>query len=202
LQLGGSERRFLKSITNDLGVIGRRARDLDLPWLKQSKELKLKDLIAAMKYEYTSGVERKRPLQLKHLLPSIARWDRSDPFVLQEAVILLMGHDCLLRVGELLGGLTTKDVVWKKGCSEYSVWLRRSKCNLSGDGEWVTCRGYSVVSSGTLLRRHMEEMGLLREPDALLFPTRRGRQWCKSSTISASWLRNAIKAMAESVGLD
>jgi len=95
---GGSS----KSIANDLGAIGRKARELDLPWLKQSEELKLKDLIAAMKYEDTSGVERKRPLQLKHLLPAIAGWDLSDPFVLQEAVILLMGHDCLLRVGELL----------------------------------------------------------------------------------------------------
>ena len=92
--------------------------------------------------------------------------------------------------------------MWKKGCSEYSVWLRRSKCNLAGDGEWVTCRGYGVVSSVTLLRRYMEEMGLLREPDALLFPTRRGRQWRKSSIILASWLRETIKALAESLGLD
>ena len=71
---GGSSR----SIANDLGAIGRRARDMDSPWLKQSEELKLKDLIAAMKYEDTSGVERKRPLQLKHLLPAISSWDLSD----------------------------------------------------------------------------------------------------------------------------
>jgi integrase len=101
-----------------------------------------------------------------------------------------------------LGGLKAKDVVWKKGLKEYSVWLRRSKCNRSGDGEWITCRCYGGLNSVVLLRRYMEDMDLLRNPDALLFPTRRGKQWVRSATISASWLRNVIKALAESRGLD
>ena len=94
---------------------------MDSPWLKESEELKLKDLIAAVKYEDTSGVEWKPPLQLKHLLPAISGWDLSDSSRLEEAVIVLMGHDCLMRPGELLGGLTARDVVWKKGLKEYSV---------------------------------------------------------------------------------
>ena len=45
-------------------------------------------------------------------------------------------------------------------------------------------------------------MGLLRDPDALLFPTRRGKQWVRGANISALCLRNEIKALAESLGLD
>ena len=113
----------------------RRSRQLDQAWLSVSQLQSLKDLLAAVKLNGSGAVDRKRPLQLRHLREAVSKLDLTDVGKLQVATILFVGHDCLLRVSELLGGLTVKDVLWKVGRSEYSIWLRRSKCNRSGSGE-------------------------------------------------------------------
>ena len=109
------------SVDNDLAAISRRSRQLDQAWLSGGQLQSLKDLLAAMKLNGSGAVDRKRPLQLRHLRDSVSRLDLTDLRQLQEATILFVGHDCLLRVSELLGGLTVKDVLWKVGMREYSI---------------------------------------------------------------------------------
>jgi hypothetical protein len=155
-----------------------------------------------MKLNGSGMVDWKRPLQLRHLREAISQLDLTDVRKLQEATILFVGHDCLLRVGELLGGLTVKDVLWKVGMSEYSIWLRRSKCNRSGGGEWVTCRDYGGVNSISLLKRYLKELGIADQPDALLFPSRSGKAWVWDKTLSDSWLRGIVKRTAAALGMD
>jgi len=190
------------SIDNDLAAISRQSRVLGQKWLPPGQLQQLKDLVAMMKLDGSGIVDRKRPLQLKHLRKEVSSWDLEDIFRLQKAAILFVGNDRLLRVGELLGGLTVKDVVWKVGATEYSVWLRRSKCNREGSGEWVTCRDYGGVNSVNLLRSYTERMGLVGSPDALLFPSRRGKNWVVTKTLSGDWLRGLTKKVARELDLD
>jgi hypothetical protein len=99
------------SVDNDLAAISRRSKKLDQAWLSGSQLQNLKDLLSAMKLNGSGLVDRKRPLQLRHLREAVAKWDLADLRRLQEATILFVGHDCLLRVSELLGGLTVKDIL-------------------------------------------------------------------------------------------
>ena len=190
------------SVDNDLAAISRRSKQLDQSWLSGSQLQSLKDLLAAMKLNGSGTMDRKRPLQLRHLREAVSRLDLTDARKLQEATILFVGHDCLLRVSELLGGLTVKDVLWKVGRDEYSIWLRRSKCNRSGSGEWVTCRDYGGVNSISLLRSYLSKLGIADQPDALLFPSRSGKAWVWDRTLSDSWLRGIIKRTASELGMD
>lgn len=197
-----SRRGSSKSIANDLAAVRRRAREIESVWLTAGQDQKLKDLVAAMRFNDNVLTDRKSPLQLKHLRAAVKEWDLSSRFKLQEAAILFMGHDCLFRTAELLGGLRAGDVTWKHGNDEYSVWLARSKCNRSGDGEWITCKDYGGVNSVSLLKDYMSAAGLMESPGALLFPSRRGQHWNGSLTISPSWLRRSIKNVARALQLD
>ena len=63
-------------------------------------------------------------------------------------VICYLGHDGLLRMGELLSGLTAANIQWSHDYRSVSVILGRSKMNRQGDPERVDIfdhRGRSAV---------------------------------------------------------
>ena len=156
-----------------------------------------------MEYEGPFAVERKKGLQVKELIRWLESCDLEDVFQLQEATILFLGHDALLRSGELLGGLRVKDVVWTEG--GIGVWLARSKANRAGDGELITVPYYSETCAVSLMRKWFMAMGFWEKgkQDSLLFPGRRrgGKQFDLEKTISQSWLRVRIKKAAIYLGL-
>ena len=53
-----------------------------------------------------------------------------------------------------------------------------------------------------LLRTYVQRLGIEGKPDALLFPSRRGKAWVPTKTLSDDWLRGIIKKVAVELGLD
>jgi hypothetical protein len=156
-----------------------------------------------MRFNDSIPVQRKKPIQIKHLVKGTADWNLDDPRVLQEAVILFVGHDGLFRIGELLGGLKVSDITWASDHSMFHVWLSRSKANRSGDGELITVADYSGRSGVKLMKSWYDAMGLWGNDKALLFPSRKSSKgWNLDKTISASWVRGSIKRLALSLGLE
>ncbi len=91
-QRGGSS----ASVDNDLAAINRYSKMLDQKWLSAGKAQNLKDLIYMMKFEGSGMVDRESQLLLKHLRAIVQGWDLADERKMQEALILFMGHDCLV----------------------------------------------------------------------------------------------------------
>ena len=66
----------------------------------------------------------------------------------------------------------------------------------------MTCRDYGGVNSISLLRLYLKSLGVEDQPDAPLFPSRRGKAWVWDATLSDSWLRGVIKKVAAGLGMD
>ena len=143
----GSSKTLRAAVTAVKIVAGERGYE----WLDAPAIFKLGRLVKQMEYEDPFAVERKKGLQVKDLIRWLESCDLEDVFQLQEATILFLGHDALLRSGELLGGLRVKDIVWTEG--GIGVWLARSKANRAGDGELVTVPYYSETCAVSLMRR-------------------------------------------------
>jgi len=115
-----------KSIGNVVTAIRQRALLNGYSWITELQTKQLKDLVSQMRFNDSMPIQRKRPIQIKHLIKGTAGWDFGDPRVLQEALILFVGHDSLFRIGELIGGLTVSDITW---ASDYIV------CSTCGSGD-------------------------------------------------------------------
>lgn len=112
--------------------------------------------------------------------------------------LLWMGHDGLLRLGELLGGLRASDVVWGPRLRSFHLRLWRDKTHRSGPSILVpfhTRPGPCAVKS---LRILFERSNLWKKPTGLLFPSPRS----PAQTISKSSLRLRIKSLVSLGGLD
>jgi hypothetical protein len=155
-----------------------------------------------MRYLDTKAVNRKQALQLKHLHVMYKGGDLWDARLLEEAVILYMGHDGLLRAGELLSGLKVSDLVWSLDHAQFTIVLDRSKANRSGDGESVTICDYDGRSAVKLMTQWFGVMELWDKPERHLFPSRKGKAWLWDRTLSTDWLREVIKKRVSFIGLD
>ena len=98
--------------------------------------------------------------------------DLEDVVQLEETTIIMLGHDGLLRTGELLRGLKVKDVVWSEDKEYLSVWWERSKDNRAGSGETVTIPRYGELCAVELMKKWFDAMEFWKEAkaEAFLFP--------------------------------
>ena len=194
-----------KTLGAALTAVKVASGELGHGWLAPPELLKLGRLVKQFEYEDPFQVRRKHGLQLKHLLPWLESMDLEDVFQLEEATIIMLGHDGLLRSGELLGGLKVKDVVWAEDKEDLSIWLRRSKANRSGSGELVTVPRYGDNCAVELMKRWFVSMNYWNEDkaDCYFFPGRKrgGRGFNHGATISLSWLRVRVKKLAIYLGL-
>ena len=83
---------------------------------------------------------RKMSLQEHHLQRVTAWTIRSDPHQLLTLLLLYVGHDGLLRAGEVTSGLTTAAVIWSPGRRAMAIRFSRSKTCLTGPGFLVQFR--------------------------------------------------------------
>ena len=191
-----------KSLAVVLTALRARVSERGESWLSTHEATRLRKLMDHMRYLDTKAVSRKQALQLKHLHAMYTGSELSDPRLLEEAVILYMGHDGLLRSGELLSGLKVSDLVWSLDHSQFTIVLDRSKANRSGDGESVTIRDYEGRSAVKLMIQWFGTMGLWDKPSSHIFPSRSGKTWLWDKTLSTDWLRGVIKKRVAMIGLD
>jgi hypothetical protein len=195
-----------KTLDAAVAAVKVAAGDRGCSWLSEHEVFKLGRLVKQYELEDPYQVNRKHGLQLKHLLPWTESKDLEDVFQLEEVTIIMLGHDGLLRTGELLRGLKVKDVIWSEDREYFSVWLERSKANRAGSGELVTIPRYGERCAVEYMKKWFDAMEFWEESkaDSFLFPGRKrgGRSFEYGATISPSWLRSRIKKVAVYLGLD
>ena len=108
-----------------------------LPWLLPGAELSISRLVSQLKFEDTGDTFRKAPLQEHHLQSLLPLSNLDDAHNLLMVTILYMGHDGLLRSGEIVSGLHPRDVIWGPGRTSMSVRFARSKTHRTGGGAIV-----------------------------------------------------------------
>ena len=114
---GGSS----KSVDGVKSALKQLCEESKLPWLDGGDSRHLNRIIGIIKLNDKVNVRRVRPLQLAQLNVWTARWDVSDHKALMLLTLLYVGHDGLLRVGELLSGLTIGDVSWDGDHKGFSI---------------------------------------------------------------------------------
>ena len=81
-----------------------------VPWLLLGAELGISRLVSQLRFEDTGDTLRKAPLQEHHLQSLLPLCNLDDAHDLLMVTILYMGHDGLLRSGDIVSGLRTRDV--------------------------------------------------------------------------------------------
>ena len=163
-----------RSLANVKSHLRVHCRLMDVPWLSESAAARVILVEKNMRFYDASVGNRKRPLVTSILVAIACRLPyQSDVVALQLLTTLFLGHDGLLRGGELWGGLQVEDVVWQWDKKGFSLLLRRTKTCRTGTGVRVT---YAVkesklhLSGVMLLRRWFDERRLWGRPNELIFP--------------------------------
>jgi hypothetical protein len=170
--------------------------------------LTLESLVRELSLLDLTAVRRMQPLMHRHLAAMVTPARRRDRRSLMGLTMSFVGHDGLLRSGELCSGLLRKDVIWGNASRTWClIYLARSKCNRTGGGEWIRLDDYGGVNAVVLLREWWDTTGEELGPEDPLFPSLRGRRSVfvpgrTRSSISTTWLRRFIKAAVCWVGLD
>ena len=108
---------------------------LDHPWLSPGEQIRVDRLVKVLQREDLHPLQRKFPLQEHHLQRFTALVDRRNPHQLLTLLLLYIGHDGLLRAGEIISGLLTTDVLWAPDRTALSLRSTRSKtCLMGPDG--------------------------------------------------------------------
>ena len=189
-----------------LGVYSTALRQecalLDHPWLSPGEQLRVDRLVKALQSEDFHPLRRKHPLQEHHLQRFTALVDRRDPHQLLTLLLLYVGHDGLLRAGEITSGLMTTDVLWAPDRSALSLRFTRSKTCLTGPGFLVQFRDRPTPNAVSLMREWWDLMGLHHSRTVCLFPKRlSAARFDWSQSISYDSLASRVKSAAQSIGL-
>jgi Phage integrase family len=206
VQRNGGSTRSVVSVVSSLRVHCRRE---GLGWMSEADETRFREAVSVWQYEDLSASRRKRPLVLVILEDIIGRMDLKSEKELMFAVALMMGHDGLLRSGEIMSGLKVKDVTWERGNRDvgFQLFLERTKTGQRGPGVHVAFSNYGQLSAVALLSRWFEVRGLDSKPEAFIFPGLARMRTAKGTfeehrSASTQWFRKHIKLAVESVGLD
>ena len=139
-------------------------------WLSASEQLRVREVETNLKFLDMSAVRRMKPLTMRLLvrLVGVVSWESSVEAML--LVSLFVGHDGLLRGGEVWSGLQVKDVSWREDGRGFSLHLGRTKTHRARGGVYVDYTGDpSEINSVTLLRKWFERYDLFGKPEALIW---------------------------------
>jgi integrase len=123
------------------------------------------------------------------------------PRELETATVLMLGHDGLMRAGELASGLVERDLEWSQRKDRLYLTLARSKTCQEGGGVRISLVDYGPESAVRFMRTWIL-MRRAYEYDGPLFP-RIGKdgKW-GSKSIATSHIRTMIKSTARAAGMD
>jgi integrase len=198
---GGSTR----SVANVKSQLKTTAERRGLGWLTKADLSKLNRLVAEMKMEDHGETDRKLPLVTELIKRMLDLLDMTKEADLLFATLLTVGHDGLLRLGELCSGLCKEDFVWWAKGEGVSILLNRTKTHRVGGAVKVDLVDTDSPFSGVkLLRRWWEKRRLGAQPErTIVFPDVLGKQQhMGDGTVKDNWVRQMIKKAAARLGLD
>lgn len=101
----------------------------------------------------------------------IGKMDLAEKWQLALAASFVMGHNALLRCGELHSGLRVRDLRWDVRRSELSIAVARSKTHRQRPPLEVVVKIYHGLSAYGLLRHWLRVSGVSSTSDAFIFPS-------------------------------
>ena len=192
--LKGSTKTLGSSVSMIKGYSNRNRH----PWLDAQELLLIDKLIKHLQFKDVVPTRRVTPLTLDILKDIVA-----SPEVPEQVKTMLMtGHDCLNRVGEICSGLKCRDFQWSRNQKRVTVEFQRSKVHREGGSEFITMEEYSSNSGTRLLRKHFRKYGLFNSPHQVVFPALIKDQADWSRPMSTAQFRSQLKRAVKLKGLD
>jgi hypothetical protein len=173
-----------------------------LPWLQGAALKKFQLLLKSLAFCDRSASKQKRPITADVLQRIADSTDFASVMQFFYFMLLVVAHDGLLRLGELLSGIRVADIEWIQGRTCFRLALYRTKTVRSGPGVHVT-----FVDSGTqysavrLLAEWFRIQGLWGQPSKLVFPKPLPSSFDWTVTVSAQAVRRALKQSIARAGL-
>lgn len=192
-----------KSIDNIVSALRSHCKRNNRTWLSNDDHYQLRLVLNVLKYEDVAPSKQKRPIQLTLLNEIISRLNLENKMDIFIALMLVTGHDGLLRTGELLSARLVTDVIWSADRKAFRIRFSRSKTYLEGEGFYVPFRDYGKYSAVRLMKLWFDINGLWNKPTLHIFPgINKYGVMDFSRTISANTLRKYIKKEVLAAGLD
>lgn len=192
-----------RSVDLVLSYFKRYCRLEGKEYLSDTDSYKLKLLVRQLQFQDVKGPNRKRPLTLNYLLDILPMLNLNKQRDLIGITMLFMGHDGLLRSGELCNQLRVDDVQWSPDKHSLVLRLERTKTNRSGAAEYVTFMDRKGCWSAVkLLRMYFDTFNLWHSYGSVLFPKVRYNKLSWSDCCQQSWLRRFIKRCVSLIGLN
>lgn len=192
-----------RSVSLVLGLLKRYFKIESLNWLSDSDSYKVQLFVLELKYRDTSLSIQKKPLRLFHLLSIINMVNLNNDVTLYGITLLFIGHDGLMRSGELFSKLIVEDILWSTNRLSFQLSLRRSKTHRTGGPIYISFADRSGWSAVKLLKMYLDRFKLWSSYGTTLFPRIiKGRKlnWKQSGDVR--WFRKFIKQMVVLIGLD
>jgi hypothetical protein len=208
VQFVGKQKGSAASLANVKSHLRIHCRASGLSWLSEQDACRLRDVEKNLRFYDTAVGRRKRPLLRAIIIKICGRLLLDASLDLLMAVTMFVGHDGLLRGGELWKGLRVRDIEWSMDRSSFQLWLDRTKTHRSGAPiavSYVEVRG--EIGAVPLLRMWFDRRGLWDKPDAFL--------WCEvvrargvfslgtgtGGTSKANWVE-VMRMHLDAIGLD
>lgn len=200
--LGGSA----KSIPNVVSSLRVYSLQSSLPWMTARDEYLLNRVRRQLDLEDTAGVERKHPVVLGMIQDALQKFwkPRESDYDLLCATAVLVGHNGLLRGGELLSGIQAKHVTWEPRNKSVCLHLPPTKTMRRGVGVDVRITDYAGPSAYKFLKEWFRRAHLSTHPERYVFPhyDARARVFNHERPAGERWLRATVKSLAAKLGKD
>ena len=161
-------------------------------------------MVKAWKRQDRRQRNRKDPLRFAIVKRIVEAMDLSDVAQLQQAALLLLGTQALLRTKELTDGLRGSDFVWHRGSRSVTLTAREpTKTCDDGFGVQITLADTTEdISAYKILERLFTARQLHRRLSDFVFCQIRAGQLSPKIRASADSVRRLIKRSVAALGLD
>ena len=196
-----------KSLTKIIGAIKDYCTRQEIPWLSEKDILQLSDLRSNLEFNDFIPTKQAYPL-VNHLIRRIDKsLDKNKIKDQLASVVISLGHDGLLRGGEMSSGLKKKNCNFgfdKSKSKQVAIDLKRTKTTRKGNGVTVIIKDHGKYSAVRKLNQWIDTLHIRDKPEAFIFPAwnERTKQFDHSRPMSAAYYRRLVKYAAQKGGLD
>jgi hypothetical protein len=188
-----------RSLGNDLSHLRTQCQLRRLGWLSYDDEIRLRQFLSVVRGEDFSESKVKDALRFSII---IATFDLNDPVQLLKATVLAVGHNMLLRVGELTSGILAHQFTWRLHLG-FALALPRTKTYRSGSGVSIALINFDhPFSAVVLLQRWWKFNNFGQHPQAYVFPAIIRVVIMYNQPMTGDFVRSFIKASVSALGLD
>lgn len=158
------------SLANTKSKIKMYCSRIGIPWLSLQDVNLLKDVESTLRYYDCSEVKRARPLLREHLVRLTKVLHVYKSLDLMLLTQLYVGHDGLLRGGELLSGIKACEIEWHENERGFTICLDHTKTSRGRGGVRIVITGEpGELNAVTLLRMWFDRMNLWDKPQCSLW---------------------------------